>query len=117
MKTDTALIGPDSVVVLYTVSHVGLHVTVVIHPGNAEGMDFVGDDQPFEKIGLFEFRVLIVHLFDGFNHFFYSLKIFRFVWKTSFQKTHYFFTIHKKSDFIVITLETITLKYKNSINK
>ncbi|MPM15171.1 hypothetical protein SDC9_61537 [bioreactor metagenome] len=96
MKTNSSFVGANSVVVLYTVSHVRLYVTLVIYPGDTKRMNLVGNNQPFDQVRLFEFRMLVVHLFDRLNHFFNSLKIFRLIWKTSFYQTDNFFVLHKK---------------------
>ncbi len=64
METDTAFVRADCIVMLDTVSHVGLDLTFVIHPSYTEGKNTVGDTKTFDQIALFEFGMFIVSLFD-----------------------------------------------------
>ena len=84
MEADAAFIRADSVVVLHTVSHVGLHVAFVIHPSDPELIDSVGDTQTLYQVRFVELRMLVVFLFDRGQYFFYRLMILRFVGKPSF---------------------------------
>ena len=85
METDTAFVRTDGVVVLYTVTHVGLYVTLVIHPSNTELVNAIGDAKTFNQIGFVELRMFVVLFFNGRKHFFYCLMILRFIGEPSFQ--------------------------------
>ena len=94
METDTALVGADYVVVLYTVSHIGLHLTLVIHPCYAELIHSVGNAQAFNQVGFIKLGVLVVFFFNGSKYLFYSLVIFRLIGEASFQVFQNFFSVH-----------------------
>ena len=64
METDTSFIRADRIVVLDTVSHVGLDLSFIIHPGYTEGENTIGDTKTFDQIALFKFGMFIVSLFD-----------------------------------------------------
>ena len=64
VETDTAFVRADCIVMLDTISHIGLDLTFVIHPGYAERKNTVGDTKTFDQIALFEFRMFVVSLFD-----------------------------------------------------
>ena len=65
VETDTAFVRADSVVVLYTVTHVGLDVTFVVHPSDAELVYAIWNTQTFNQVYFVEFRVFVVFLFDS----------------------------------------------------
>lgn len=64
METNTALVGADSTVELYTIADVGLNLTFIVYPGNTESEDTVRLNYSFNDFCLFEFGMLIVNLFD-----------------------------------------------------
>ena len=64
METNTALIGTDSTVELYTITDVGLNITFIVNPGHTESEDTVRLNYSFNDLCLLEFRMLIVNLFD-----------------------------------------------------
>ena len=96
METDTALVGTNGVVVLDTVTHVGLNLTLVIHPCYTELVNSVGDTEALNQINLVKLRVLVVLFFNGTKNLFYCLMILRFVGEASFQVFQYFFCVHSE---------------------
>ena len=65
MKTDTTFVRADRIVMLDTVSHVGLDLSLIIHPGYAEGENTIGNTKTFDQVALFEFGMFVVNLFDS----------------------------------------------------
>lgn len=65
VEADSAFIGADGIVVLYTVSHVGMDIALVVHPVHAELDDAVGDAETLDEIGFLEFRMFVVFVLDG----------------------------------------------------
>ena len=104
METDTAFVRADGIVVLYAVTHVGLDVAFVVHPGHAELIYTVRNTQPFDEVHFVEFRMFVVFFFDCAQHFFYCLMILRFIRKSSFQIFQYFCCIHKLKDYLFYLL-------------
>ena len=45
---------------LDTVSHVGLDLSLIIHPGYAEGENTIGNTKTFDQVALFEFGMFVV---------------------------------------------------------
>ena len=101
VETDTAFIGTDYVVMLYTVTHVGLNLAFIVHPSDAELINAIRNTKTFNQIGFFELRVFVVLLFDRTENFFYSLMILRFVRETTFQVFQNFFCIHVINPFLI----------------
>ena len=85
METDTALVGANGVVVLYTVTGVDLYLAVVVNPCDAECEYTVGDTEPLDEVVCLEFGVLVVLLLNGVQHLFNSLEILRLMWKLFLQ--------------------------------
>ena len=75
MEAETALIGTDGTVELDAVTGVGLHLTLVVNPGYAEGEDTVRLYQTLHNLGLLKLGMLVVHILDGFQNFLNSLQI------------------------------------------
>ena len=50
VETDTAFVRTNSVVVLNTITHVGLNVTLVVSPSNAELNQTIGDAQALDEV-------------------------------------------------------------------
>ena len=84
METDAAFVGADAVVVLHTITHIGLYFSLVVHPIHAELVDTVGDAEALDELHLLKFRVLVVLFFNCGEHFFDSLMVLGFVGKTEF---------------------------------
>ncbi len=73
MEAQSALIGADGAVELHTVTQVHLHLTLVIHPRHAERDDPLRLHDTLDNLGLLKLGMLVIHIFDGFQHFPYSL--------------------------------------------
>ena len=85
METDTAFVRTDRVVVLNTVTHVGLNITFIIHPSHAELIYSIRNTQTFDQVYFIKLRVCVVFFFNSRKYFFYCLMILRFIGKSSFQ--------------------------------
>ena len=94
METDAALVGADGVVELNAVADVVLHLALVVEPGHAEGHDTVGLDHAFHYFIALEFRMLVVDVLYGHEHFFDGLQIFFLTRVLCFQVGHDFVNIH-----------------------
>ena len=93
MITQTAFVRANSVVVLDTITHVGLNVTLVIYPSDAELANTIGDTQTLDKVSLLELRVLVVLFLDGGKYLTYGLDVLRLVGKSLFQILYNFFSV------------------------
>jgi len=85
VETDTAFVRADGVVVLYTVTHVGLYLAFVVDPSYTEREDSVGNAQSLDQVVTVKLGVLVVSLLNGTQHFGYGLMIFGLVGEASFQ--------------------------------
>ena len=94
MEADTALVGAYGVVVLHAVAHVGLYLTLVVHPCDTERVDAVGDTETFDEVYFVKLGVLVVLFFDCAEYFFYCLMVFRLTWEAPFEVFQYFFCVH-----------------------
>ena len=94
METDTAFVRANGVVELHAIAQICLDFTLVVHPRYAERKDAVGFYQTFDNLGLLEFRMLVIDIFDGKKHFLDGLKIFRFAGMFCLQRGHDTFNIH-----------------------
>ena len=95
VETNTTLVGANGVVVLHAVTHVGLDVALVVHPGDAELIDAIGDAKTLDQVYLVKLGVLVVGLLDGGKNFFYGLMVLGLVRKSAFQILKNFFRIHR----------------------
>ena len=84
METQTALVGADRGVVLYTVAAVDMDDTVVIRPGNTEFYHTLRLDKPFQQAGFFPFGVLVDDELQRLENLANSLKKFGLVGVTLF---------------------------------
>ena len=94
METDTAFVRANGIVELHAIAQIGLHFTFVVHPSDTEREDTIGFHQTFNNLCLFEFRMLIVDIFDRKKYFLYGLKILRFTGMLCLQRGHNTFNIH-----------------------
>ncbi len=97
----TAFVRADGVVVLDAVSHVGLHIPLVVHPCHAELIDTVGHAKALNEVGLLEFRVFVVLLLNGWKYLTDGLDILRLVGKSLFQIFYNLCCIHNLFLFLV----------------
>ena len=65
METDAAFVGADGVVMLYTITHVGADVALVVCPRHTELVNTVGDAKALNEVGLVKFGMFVVLFFDG----------------------------------------------------
>ena len=64
METDTAFVRTDRVVVLNTVTHIGLNITFIIHPSHAELIYSIRNTQTFDQVYFIKLRVLsLIHIY------------------------------------------------------
>jgi hypothetical protein len=70
---------------LHTITHVGLHVALVVGPRDAELIYAIRDAEAFDEVDLVELGVLVVLFFDGAEHLFDCLMILRFTGETALQ--------------------------------
>ena len=75
MEAYAALVGADGVAELHAVSQIDMHLSVVIHPGYAEGDDAVGLHQTLYQSRTLKLRVLVVNALDGEQHFLDGLQV------------------------------------------
>ena len=85
METDTAFVGTDGVVVLYTITHVGLILSLVVHPCHTELVHAIWNAKALDEVHLVKLRVLVVLFLNCAENFFYCLMILRFIWKTTLE--------------------------------
>ena len=85
METNTTFVRADSVVVLNAVTHVGLNVTLIVHPSHAELVNTVGDAKTFNQIDFVKLWVFVVLFFNCRKYFFHCLMILWFVGEPSLQ--------------------------------
>ena len=64
---------------LDAISHVGLHISFVVYPCNAEFNEAVGNTNSLDKVRFFKFGMLVVLFFNRAKYLTDSLNIFRFV--------------------------------------
>ena len=96
MEAETSLVGTDSAVELDTVSQVGLDLTVVVNPGNAESEDPVGLYDSLDDLCLFELRMLVVDILDGLKNLLNRLEIFLLCRVLGLETGHYFCGFHNE---------------------
>ena len=64
METESTFVRTNSVVMLYTETHIGLYISPVINPVYTELNDSVWYTESLDKIGLFKTWMFIVFIFD-----------------------------------------------------
>ena len=75
MEAQASLVGANGTVELYAVAKVYLHLSLIVHPGYAEGDDTFGFHQSLNELGSFKLGMLVVHVLDGEQHFVYGLQV------------------------------------------
>ena len=96
VETKSTFVRSNSTVELYAVTQVSLNFTLIVYPCHAESKDTIRFYHTFNDFCILEFRVLVVNLFDWFQHFVHRLKEFFFTWVFGFQVSHHFCYIHNK---------------------
>ena len=85
MEAQSAFVRANGAVELYAIADVHLHFAVVIDPRHTESRDALWLDKTLDELSLLELGMLVVHVFDGFKHFFHGLQKFRLTWMLAFQ--------------------------------
>jgi len=65
METNAAFVWPDGAVELNAEAAIDLHLTFVVHPGNAEHELPFRLDNAFQDFGFGKFRILVNHRLNG----------------------------------------------------
>ena len=78
-KTQSALVGTNCAVELYTIAAVYVYLAGIVCPYYAELNYALGLYKPFQKASLLIFGMLVDNSFKRIKYFFYGLKEFRFV--------------------------------------
>ena len=73
VETETAFVSAEGGVVLDAVTEVHLDLAFVVNPSHTEREDTIRFNETFNDLRSFKFGVLVVHFFDGFEHFAYCL--------------------------------------------
>ena len=68
-------IGADGTVILYTVTQVHVHLTLVVYPWHTEGQDTLGLHNALDNLGFLKLRVFVVDFLYRQQHFAHCLQI------------------------------------------
>ena len=109
MKTHATLVRTNGIVVLNTITHIGLHTPLVIDPIDAKRHYAVGNAKPLYQINSLKFRVLIVHVLYRRQHLVHRLNVFRLVRKTTLQFVYHCLGCHTFIFFCKSTRKTVML--------
>jgi hypothetical protein len=91
---ETTFVRANGVVVLNTITHVGLYVALIVNPCDAELANTIGDAKALDEVGLLKLRVFVVLLLNGGQYLTYGLDVLRLVGKSLFQILYNFCCIH-----------------------
>ena len=94
METNAALVRTNGIVVLHAITHVGLHVALVVNPCHTECDDTIWNTKTINKIGAVEFRMTVVLLLDSTENLAYGLNILRLVGEALLKALYCFNCIH-----------------------
>jgi hypothetical protein len=94
VEADTTLVRANGIVVLDTVAHVGLDVTIVVHPSDTELINTIRNAEALDEVDLVELRMLVVLLLDGAEDLFYCLMILWLVRESLLQILKNFLCVH-----------------------
>ena len=94
MEAQTTLVRANSAVELYTITKVGLNLTLVVNPGYTESEDALGLNHALNNLCFLKLRMLVINLLDRLKDFTYSLQILGFAWVFSLQVGHDFLNVH-----------------------
>ena len=94
METDATLVRADGIVVLHTVTHVIVNLTLVINPRNTECENTVGDAKTLDEVITFKFGIFIIDIFNRGQNLFHCLNILRLIRETTFQFVDNCYCIH-----------------------
>ena len=65
MEAQTALVRADGTVVLYTITDINVHLTLVVGPRYTEGNDALGLYQTLDELGTLKLGMLVVDILNG----------------------------------------------------
>ena len=85
MITQTAFVRANGIVVLDTVAHVRLDITLIVNPGNTELVHSIGNAKTLDKVSLLELGVLVVLLLDGRKNLRNCLDVLRLIGESLFE--------------------------------
>ena len=108
MESYASLIRAYHVVVLHAVTHVGLHVALVVYPRHTEGDYSVRNAEALDKVGAVKLRMLVILFFYCCQYLTYGLDILRLVRESLFEVLNYICGYHKLFLFIGYTKKLIT---------
>ena len=94
METKAAFVRANGVIELYAITQIRLDFAFIIHPCYTESKDTIGFNQALNDLGLFELRMLIIHILNRDKDFSNSLQILKFSWMLGLEISHDFFNIH-----------------------
>ena len=94
VEAETALVWTDGVVELDPVAGIGLNLTVVVNPCDAECENSVRLHEPLNNLGVFKLRMLVIHILNRLKHFTYGLEIFLLRSVLGLKFGHDFFCSH-----------------------
>ena len=75
METNTTFVRANGIVKLYTITQVGLYFAIIIYPSDTECENTIRFYQSFHNFCLFEFRMLVVYIFDTHKYFVNGLQV------------------------------------------
>ena len=94
MITQTAFVRTNGIVVLDTITHVGLYLTLVVNPCDTEFANTIGDAEALNEVGLLKLGVLVVLFFDSRKNLTYCLDVLRLVGEALLQILNNLCCIH-----------------------
>ena len=94
MEAQSALVGTDGAVKLYTVADVHLYFALVVNPGDAESSDAFRFNKALNDFCLLKLGVLVIHVFNGKEHFLYCLQELCFARMLALQLLHDVLYVH-----------------------
>ena len=101
VETDTTFVGTNDVVVLDTVTHVGMYLTLVVCPCDTEFDNSVGDAKTLNEVRLLELWVLVVLFLDCRKYLTHCLDVLRLIGEPNFEFLYNLCCVHKISFLVV----------------
>ena len=102
MITQTAFVRANGVVVLDTVTHVGLYLTLIVNPCDTEFANTIGDAKALNQISLFKLWVLVILLLDSGKNLRNCLDVLRLIGEALLQLLYNFCCIHNLNTFFCL---------------
>ena len=92
--TQTAFVRANSIVVLDTITHVGLNIALIIYPSDTELTNTIGDAKALDEVCLLKLGVLVVLFLDSRKYLRNCLDVLRLIWEALLQLFYNFCCIH-----------------------